>query len=57
MHAGDIICILSGGRVPYVLREDGDHQYRLVGESYVHSLREGQALKEKKIGFTTYHIY
>ena len=43
MCKGDIICIMSGGRVPYVLREEGDH-HRLIGEAYVHGLMEGQAV-------------
>ena len=43
MSKGDVICIMSGGRVPYVLREEGDH-HRLIGEAYVHGLMEGQAV-------------
>ncbi|KAK0507070.1 hypothetical protein JMJ35_010528 [Cladonia borealis] len=43
MCKGDIICIMSGGRVPYVLREERDH-HRLIGEAYVHGLMEGQAV-------------
>ena len=43
MCKGDIICIMSGGRVPYVLREERDH-HQLIGEAYVHGLMEGQAV-------------
>lgn len=43
MCKGDIICIMSGGKVPYVLREERDH-HRLIGEAYVHGLMEGQAV-------------
>ncbi|KAL9118904.1 MAG: hypothetical protein Q9187_004543 [Circinaria calcarea] len=43
MRPGDSVCIFSGGRVPFVLREDGD-QHRLIGESYIHGLMEGQAI-------------
>ena len=43
MCTGDIICIMSGGRVPYVFREERDH-HRLIGEAYVHGLMEGQAV-------------
>ena len=42
---GDSVCILSGGLVPFILREDGSG-YRLVGESYVHGLMEGEAVRE-----------
>jgi len=42
----DSVCVLSGGQVPFVLRKDCDH-YRLVGESYVHGLMEGQASQKE----------
>ena len=35
MQAGDEICVLLGGRVPYVLRADGPHRF-FLGEAYVH---------------------
>ena len=50
MCTGDIICIMSGGRVPYVLREERNH-HRLIGEAYVHGLMEGQAVDAN----TTFH--
>ena len=31
--------------MPFVLRQEGNF-HRLVGESYVHDLMEGQAIKE-----------
>ena len=43
VRPGDSVCIFSGGRVPFVLRRDGDH-HRLVGESYVHGLMDGQVI-------------
>jgi len=30
---GDQVCLLLGGRVPFILREDADGKYRMVGES------------------------
>jgi hypothetical protein len=42
---GDIICILNGGRVPYVLRPSGEYVYELVGECYVHGLMHGHIRK------------
>lgn len=44
MRPGDLVCILSGGRVPFVARAERCG-FRLVGESYVHGLMEGQAVK------------
>lgn len=47
-QTGDIICILGGGRVPFVIREksvthDGQRLYELVGECYVHGLMQGHS--------------
>ncbi|MCJ1254829.1 hypothetical protein MMC24_002645 [Lignoscripta atroalba] len=43
MEYGDLVCILSGGRVPYLVRKSGQH-YRFVGEAYVHGLMHGEGL-------------
>lgn len=44
MRPGDLVCILSGDRVPFVARAEGP-DVRLVGDSYVHGLMEGQAVR------------
>ena len=45
MKAGDIVCILFGGRVPYVLRHtDPENIYRIVGECYVNGIMNGEAI-------------
>lgn len=41
----DSVCILLGGRVPYILRPKHGGAYTLVGESYVHGFMKGEALK------------
>ena len=41
MKPGDHVCILSGGRVPFLLRKNGIH-HRFVGESYIHGLMKGE---------------
>lgn len=49
---GDIVCIVFGAQIPFVLREVakvhltryGKH-YRLVGECYVHGILCGEALE------------
>lgn len=43
---GDVVAILKGGRVPFVLRRSGerDGAFRLVGECYVHCLMNGEGL-------------
>ena len=43
---GDLVCILSGGRVPFIVRPE-ESVFSLIGESYVHGLMEGQAVKNK----------
>lgn len=41
---GDIVCVLHGGQVPYILRRAGrGNDYRLVGECHIQGLMEGQA--------------
>jgi hypothetical protein len=43
---GDIVCILFGGSVPYVLRAtDTDGLYRVVG-SYVHNIMQGELIEK-----------
>lgn len=42
---GDIICILFGGNVPYVLRPK-DGYYQFVGECYIHDIMNGEAVTE-----------
>ena len=43
--AGDCVVVLSGGRVPFILRSVQDH-YCLVGPCYVHGIMEGQGFPE-----------
>lgn len=44
---GDIVCVLLGGDVLYVLRSSSEREtseYQFVGECYLHSMMDGQAL-------------
>jgi len=45
---GDKICILHGGHVPFVLRQEGS-QYLFKGECYVHGLMDGEAMRYPKV--------
>jgi hypothetical protein len=47
---GDHICILEGGRMPFVVRQNGN-DFDFIGEAYVHGLMKGEAfqLKDFKI--------
>lgn len=46
LYVGDVVCVLYGGDVPYVLRKVGDQgQYKLIGEAYVHGIMQGEAIE------------
>ena len=40
---GDEIYLLKGGRVPFVLRRVSAHAFRLIGDTYVHGIMQGEA--------------
>lgn len=44
VQPGDVICILVGFHVPYVLRKAGNGKYTLVGECYVHGVMNGEVM-------------
>jgi hypothetical protein len=48
-EAGDQICILNGGAVPFVLRKGKRplREHRLVGECYIHGLMKGEAMRSE----------
>ncbi|KAH8691727.1 heterokaryon incompatibility protein-domain-containing protein [Phaeosphaeriaceae sp. PMI808] len=51
MQTGDVVCVLFGGCVPYILRAtETDGLYRIVGESYVQGMMQGEVIKEWKAG-------
>lgn len=50
MEKNDLLCIISDARTPFVIRkcsEDGNKEYRLVGEAYVHGMMHGEVLKRE----------
>lgn len=40
---GDIVAIIYGSRMPFVLRQSGEY-YRMLGDSYVHGIMDGEAV-------------
>ncbi|AEO59720.1 hypothetical protein MYCTH_2119855 [Thermothelomyces thermophilus ATCC 42464] len=44
VQAGDVVCILYGTTVPYVLRPRPDGAMSLVGDAYIHGAMDGEAL-------------
>ncbi|KAF5601394.1 heterokaryon incompatibility protein [Fusarium pseudoanthophilum] len=45
MQPGDEVCVLLGGKVPYLMRPQGNKSYTLVGEAYVHGIMHGELFK------------
>ncbi|RYP08673.1 hypothetical protein DL764_001801 [Monosporascus ibericus] len=47
VQAGDIVVVLLGAKVPFVLRGCGHNShYRLVGECYLHGIMNGEVAKD-----------
>lgn len=44
MVQGDVVCVLYGGKMPFVLRPWGQY-FLLVGECYVHGVMNGEVMK------------
>jgi hypothetical protein len=49
LQAGDVVCVLAGGTIPFVLRQDArsspsKRRFQLVGEAYVHGIMNGEAV-------------
>jgi hypothetical protein len=43
--ADDIVCIFTGGEVPYIVRAAGGRDdYTFLGECYVHGIMDGEAM-------------
>ena len=43
VRTADVVVVLFGGRVPFVLRPQGD-QYALVGDCYIQGMMDGEAI-------------
>ena len=39
---GDVVAVLLGCEVPFMLRKEEDGQYRLIGEAYIHGIMFGE---------------
>ena len=49
-RSGDLICVLLGGKTPYVLRRDGKGFHRFIGECYIEGLMNGEAMNRLDSG-------
>jgi hypothetical protein len=53
-EAGDVIAVLYGANVPFIIRkagqtENGETCWKLVGDSYVHGIMDGEAVSLGKV--------
>lgn len=48
LEPGDVLCVLFGAQMPFILRPTDHGVYHLAGEYYVHSLMDGRAIDEWK---------
>lgn len=56
MQLDDIVCILFGGPVPFILKRDGDY-YELVGGCYVHGIMYGEAVDMRRGGLLEEQLF
>ncbi|RTE85006.1 hypothetical protein BHE90_000382 [Fusarium euwallaceae] len=54
VKVGDIVCILLGGKMPFILRqkeasEEGEDFYEYVTHAYVHGIMDGQAMEDREL--------
>jgi hypothetical protein len=47
-HIGDLVCVLKGRSVPFVLRQKGGPYYKFLGDSYVHGIMNGECVQQAK---------
>lgn len=57
--AGDLVCILNGGDVPFILRRSGMRadSYQLVGQCFITGIMYGEALASQETFPQVFHLY
>jgi len=49
---GDLVCILLGGDMPFILRPEGSY-YKVVGEAYIHGIMDGEVFDIAQAGLVS----
>jgi hypothetical protein len=44
MLPGDKVVVLFGAELPFILRQDKDGHYQVIGEAYVHGVMDGEVM-------------
>lgn len=47
VEKGDVVCVLEGGEVPFVMRLAKDGRYEVLGDCYIHGIMDGEATKRE----------
>lgn len=47
MQVGDVICVIFGAKVPYVLRSRNEGGVVLVGEAYCDGIMDGKFIEQE----------
>ncbi|KAK8106967.1 HET-domain-containing protein [Apiospora kogelbergensis] len=51
VQRGDVVCVLMGGAVPFILRPRGDGGgYIVIGDAYVHGIMDGELVQDWEEG-------
>jgi hypothetical protein len=48
MHPGDVIVVLSGASLPFIVRPAGDGNFKLMGECYCDGIMDGEIVAARK---------
>jgi hypothetical protein len=46
MKQGDVVCVLIGADIPYILRPIDKGRYQFLGECYLHGVMYGKTVEE-----------
>ncbi|KAH0843862.1 hypothetical protein AYO21_09900 [Fonsecaea monophora] len=50
VRKGDVVALIKGAQVPFILRREENSAYKLISEAYVHGIMDGEAAEEDKFG-------
>ncbi|KAF2804945.1 uncharacterized protein BDZ99DRAFT_339206, partial [Mytilinidion resinicola] len=48
VQPGDVVALIRGAQVPFILRRQSSGQYQVIGEAYVDGIMDGEAMESSK---------